>query len=126
MLAEKPDDTAANLVVGKYYWFAQGEWAKGTPLVLKGDDEALKKMAAAEQAAPTAALERVALADQWWDVGAGKGMNQRAARQRAAYWYQKAMPDLSGFTKTRVEHRLDELEQQGITPPKEKEEAAKE
>ena len=33
-----------------------------------------------------------------------------SCRNRAAYWYRKALPKLKGLSRTTVEKRLDELE----------------
>jgi hypothetical protein len=36
---------------------------------------------------------------------------QRSARQRALYWYEAALPRLSGLTKERVARAIDTLKQ---------------
>ncbi len=112
-LEKDPDDPQANLVRGSYMCFAKDDWTGGLPFLAKGSDPALKSLAQAELAAPQQATERVALADKWWDAAeaAGDDDTRERYRARAGYWYQKAKPDVTGLTKTKVQKRLDELNQ---------------
>ena len=50
-LKTNPTDPEANLVVGKYHCFVKDEWEKGLPMLLKGNDAALKELATAEKGA---------------------------------------------------------------------------
>ncbi len=110
-LTETPDDPAANLTVGSYYCYYQGNWTKGLPLLAKGSDSSLKALAAREVAWPAKAEDQMALADGWWDQAQNaEGFAKLAAWRHAGNWYAKCQARLpSGLAKVKVEKRLDEL-----------------
>lgn len=95
-LKEKPDDAEANLIVGKYQCLNKDNWDKGLPMLAKGSDQKLKRLADKDQNAPTTPKEQVRLGDEWWAVSKG----------RAKYWYERALPGLTGFEKDRVKKRV--------------------
>jgi len=114
-LAADPANPQANLALGKYYCFFKREprWTQGLPLLAKGDDAVLKALAEAEAgvSAASEAAEKVELADQWHEASNSVDKEIREqVRARAAYWYKQALGDLSGFTKTRVEKLLEEID----------------
>lgn len=110
-LAKKPTDAAANSVVGRYRCFAQGDWERGLPYLAQGDDARLKAQAEKDAAAPKAAADQVAVADGWSDLAAKQEGAAKWQMQRRAYsWYKRALPGLTGLTKTKVEKRMEELE----------------
>jgi serine/threonine protein kinase/Leucine-rich repeat (LRR) protein len=111
MLVEKPDDPAANLAMGRYLCFAVGDWEQGLPMLAKGDDATLKELAAKGLANPTEGAVQSGLGDDWWNAAeAAKGKAKTDLQQGAAYWYSKAVANLTGLAKTRVEKRLKDLE----------------
>ena len=68
-LETAPDDPEACLVVGRWSCFRQDDWDAGLKLLAKGSDAALKSLAAKElESKPSAAAERVARGDAWWDM----------------------------------------------------------
>ena len=71
VLADKPDDPAANLAEGRFLCFWKGDWAAGLPKLAAGSSTSLKVLAARELAANPTAEIRAELADQWWTL-AGK------------------------------------------------------
>jgi hypothetical protein len=104
-------DPAANLVAGKYYCFLKDDWETGLPLLAQAGDDPLRTAAARDQANPTTATAKVETADAWYDLAAGQEAAVRPIIQlRALYWYEKAIGQLSGLAKTRVEKRIAELE----------------
>jgi hypothetical protein len=111
ILAEHPDDPAANMVLGKYMAFGKHNWDRGLSLLAKGDNETLKALADAEKTTPASAAQMAVLGDQWWDAAAtGHFVDiQRFMQARAAFWYRRALPELSGLTKTRTQRRLTEF-----------------
>lgn len=115
ILAQEPDNPAANLAQGKYYCFVKDTpeaWQKGVPMLAKGSDPKLKALAQAELAAePKAeAGELFNLAEQWYEVArAADETSVRACRRRALYWYEKALPHLQGFKQKKAKLRVDEL-----------------
>src|SRR5262249_9040848 len=97
----------ANLTMGRYYCLAKGNWARGLPLLALGADADLKELARRDLAAPVKAAERAALGDGWWDQAErAQEPAKSALRQRAAYWYQQAVPELAGADKERSARRL--------------------
>jgi len=109
-LISQPDDPAANLAAGMHYCFTKHDFRRGLPMLRKGDDPVLAGLAEAEATVPTKAAEMVALADGWYEASARVAPSDRPALlKRAAYWYNKALPGLSGMTQARVNRRLDEI-----------------
>jgi hypothetical protein len=110
VLAEDPEDPAANLTSGMYHCFVRKDWESGLPLLAKGKDAKLRKLAEAELARPVEQpIKKVELGDGWWEAGAPDEEYPRQHFQsRAVFWYKAALPDLTGFTRTRVEGRLKE------------------
>ena len=96
--------------MGKYECFFKGDWEKGVSNLALGKDDNLKAVAAMELKRPASSTEQAKLGDDWWDLAEKQeGVTRLQMQQRAAYWYQKAMPGLSGLTKAKVEKRLGQL-----------------
>jgi hypothetical protein len=109
-LADHPDDPQFNLVVGKYYCFGKRNWDRGLPLLAKGGQATLKTLAEAEKTDPASAAQMLALGDQWYEAARAVTPDiRRFVQARAAYWYQRALPELSGLTKAKTEQRLAEM-----------------
>ncbi|MHB8968921.1 MAG: DUF1559 family PulG-like putative transporter [Pirellulaceae bacterium] len=106
------DDPNAHLRVGRYYCFTKGEWEKGLPLLAKGSDSRLKQLAEEELRNPTVPEDQLRLADGWWELGVQDSARQKPLQQRAAFWYERALPALSsGLWRAKVEMRLKEFHQ---------------
>ena len=111
-LADDPNDAAANLAVGRYQCLVKGDWLIGLPYLVKGNDEALRSLAQWELTQPLQATEQVKLADAWWDLaelrqGAKDNSEEKALRDRAAYWYRLAMPGLRGISLAKAQKRSE-------------------
>jgi hypothetical protein len=105
-------DAASNLAAGHFYCFGKADFDRGLPLLAKGSDDKLKNVAAADLANPTEAARQVALGDGWYDWAESQAARVKAQAQgRAAFWYRKAQPRLSGLAKIAVDKRLAQLEQ---------------
>jgi len=75
-----------------------------------GSDPALKELAAKDVQGTDSAEEQVKLGDGWWELaGKEEGRAKKSMGVRAAFWYKRALPQLSGLTKGKVEKRLEEL-----------------
>lgn len=110
VLAEDPADAAANLTAGRYYCFDSGNWEKGLPMLAKGNDPVLLKLAERDLATPEDPATQVELADGWWELAEKQpSLIKPAMQARAAYWYSRAVPALAGLDKTRVEKRLEAM-----------------
>ncbi len=123
-LSANPDDPAANLTVGRWYCFSRDDWAKGLPLLVKGDDVELAEVAEKEMDAPTDPSAQVALADGWYGQAEKEnGELKSAIQSRAKFWYNQAFPSLEGLEKVKVKKRLEaiaEAETAGPEPKKPK------
>jgi hypothetical protein len=109
-LGEKPTDAAANLAVGKFRCFVKGDWENGVSMLALGSDPMLSALARLELAGPASATEEYKLGEGWFKLSElQNGVEKKRLQQRAAYWYEKALPDLSGLAKAVVEGRLRSL-----------------
>ena len=104
-------DPEANLVVGKYRCFQQGEWDKeGLWGLIKGSDVALKELATAEMRKPKSPEEQKKLGDGWWDLaGNTAGLVWKGSQQRAIFWYKKAVA-ADPSMKTDLEQKIATVE----------------
>lgn len=106
-LKEQPNDPDANLEVGKFHCFLQGDWAKGLPLLALGSDLKLKMLARLDLASPTGLAEQVELGDRWFELSEqSRGAAVTQLRRRVGYWYGAAFPSLSGLEKSRIQKRI--------------------
>lgn len=108
-LAANPDDSEANLLLGRQLAFVRGDWERGLPHLTKVADAALKAAAQVDLQGAKEAPAQVTVADGWWNLATPEHKDKAALRQRAAHWYMQAMPNLTGLEKTKVEKRLDEM-----------------
>jgi hypothetical protein len=117
-LDETPTDLEANLTVGKYKCFAKGDWDGGLPMLALSNDTELKSLAKQELDGAASSSEQAKLGDGWWSLAEKKdGRAKRQIQGRAAYWYRKALPGLSGLAKDKVEKRLKSSDTQRSGSP---------
>jgi WD40 repeat protein len=87
----------------------RGQWAKGLPLLAKGKDDQLKALAVKDLGHPKAAKKQVEVGDGWWSLSEKeKPPMQWRLQERAAHWYEQALPDLSGLSAVRLKKRIEE------------------
>ncbi len=108
-LESAPQDPEANRIVGHYLCLSKRDWEHGLPLLGLGDDEALKKIAGQELQEGKTTADMVALGDAWDSLARGNRQNA-TMKERSDYWCRKALPQLTGVAKMKVEKRL------GLTP----------
>ena len=89
----------------------KNDWNGGLPLFARGSDANLKAVAESELAGPpTAVNEIVKLAERWAAVAESLDVHlHRAANERALFWYARALPQTSGFTRTKLTRAMQEL-----------------
>ncbi len=110
VLKQKPDDPDANLTVGKFECFWKNDWDAGLPRLAKSGNANLQGAAKKDLANPDDATEQVHVGDGWWKIAEAEAEPpQNRIKQRAASWYHRALPSLSGLPKAKIESRLDEL-----------------
>jgi hypothetical protein len=106
VLAQDPENAKANLDLGIYTALVKNDWRRGLPLLAKGSSPTLRAVAEADNSLGTspAPADLVKLAEQWRKAaGAVDASLQAAVLRRALYWYQTALPQLTGITNTTVE-----------------------
>jgi len=118
-LENDPANPTANQAAGEYYCFVKKDWTKGVPMLALGTDAAFKslairelKLSAALRGQNIAAFpsEQAELGDAWWDLGEKHDEDMKGRlRSRAAYWYRRASPNLSGLVKQKCEKRLEQI-----------------
>lgn len=111
---------AAERAVGSYLCFVLGEFDRGLPHLVRSGDSPLGELASRDVSAPTAAAERIALADAWkdWGVSRDDEATRRRALGRAVHWYGAALAELAGGLDARyVEAQLEELRPRAWTAP---------
>ncbi|HEV7223627.1 MAG TPA: NPCBM/NEW2 domain-containing protein, partial [Pirellulales bacterium] len=110
-LAADENDPEANLAAGKFYCFVKQQWDQGLAYLARGSDPALKALAERDLAKPGSAEDQKSLAEDWWEFATTeKGPARAAIVNRAAFWYRRTLPFLSGLEKETVEKRLGELD----------------
>lgn len=68
-LSANPGDADVCIEVGKFYSFRADDWRKGLPLLARGSDAALARLAVAELNAGKGAESVISVADGWWTWG---------------------------------------------------------
>jgi hypothetical protein len=95
------------LAVGTYWCLAKGDWSRGLPALARGSDANLKAAAAKELDVPTSPAGQVEVAELWAKLADTNVAGYKASLQsHAKEWYQKALPQLSGLEKAKIEKRL--------------------
>jgi hypothetical protein len=115
-LDEHPLDADANLAVGHYRSFMKADWDHGVPMLALGSNPKLKELATAELDADAELDatkrpdEQLKLGDAWWNYASTlESATRDRVESRALVWYAKALPQLSGLQKLRVEKLLQEV-----------------
>lgn len=108
-LSTRPDDPGANLEVGQYECFVRGRWETGLPLLSKGSDDELRVLAARDLSNPDLAQDAAGLGDAWRERADKTPGSKKRMRERAVYWYEKALPLAAGLLKIKLEKLLNEL-----------------
>jgi hypothetical protein len=110
-LAKSPDDPEACAALGKFRCFHAGDWARGLPLLAKGNETALAKLAGRDLASPTDGKAQMELGDGWRELAksAGGTRQELEVNERAAYWYGRARESLGGLDAAKVTQSLNEL-----------------
>ena len=101
-LESSPTDPDANLLVGKYDCFAKCDWAHGLPMLALGNEPTLKSLGEQEVKGVASSEEQAHLGDAWWNCGRSRQRSgEKVDGERAAYWYQSALPRFRGCRRIR-------------------------
>jgi hypothetical protein len=109
------------LAIGRFLCLFKGDWTAGLPTLASGTAGPVQQLAGTELTGPTEAADQLELADQWWDLSQTlTGIEARRMRRRAAGWYERAAPRLTGISaakaKKRIETAAEEFEAYSIAP----------
>ena len=111
ILRQNPTHPDSNLIVGKYYCFSKQQWERGIPLLALGSDKQLQTLGLLELADSP---DFLAIGDSWWDYSETvENEHQKAIRAHVAGCYKKALPNVSGVNKAKLEKRLTSIEGDG-------------
>ncbi len=109
-LQADPADAGANFAIGKFKATVTGNWEAAIPLLLLGADPQWRAAAEFERDGPGNPQGQVQAGDAWWALAESiGGRNATSVRQRAAFWYDQALPSLADAEETRVRGRVAEL-----------------
>ncbi len=109
-LAANPEDAAAHLALGQYLCLSKGDWTSGLLHLARSSDGLYKGAAAKDLANPAEAAPQVEAGDAWYDLGEREsGAGRLALRKRASLWYERAVLNLTGLTKLKVEKRIADI-----------------
>jgi hypothetical protein len=118
-LAKNPEDSGANLEMGKFLCYVKGSWDLGLRFLIKGSDPALKSLAERELSNPVQASERAALGDGWFDL-AEKDKSPLRKSQLLAHAktiYESAVPEVTALLRAKIEKRLESMNQGAPAAP---------
>ena len=110
-------DTEAQLELGNYFAFQKKRWEKGLPYFAKSAGK-IAAVAQQDLKDPKDTADQLALADTWWDLaGTEKDTAKLAIQMRAMFWYDKALPSLSGINRTKAMKRIDVVQANLVGTP---------
>lgn len=112
-LDANPDDPEANETLGKFLCFERNQWADGLKHLAKSGDQQLQSLAVADMKGAASGAQAAVLGDAWYTLGesADSAQDKAGYQSRAAFWYTRAVADLKGFAKSRIEKRLGEMQE---------------
>ena len=111
-----PADPDVNLEAGRALCLKADRWTEGVPLLAKGSDAGLARVATLEAADPKTPADLIRLADGWWDWADGQKLPWKIpAQTHAAVLYGRVVNELQGLDKARVEKRLAAVAELGGT-----------
>ena len=105
-----PDDGGANEVLGRYLCFAVGDWESGLPFLAKAADAELASLAKDDLQALVGPVEQARVGERWATFSLKVAPDAKdASQERAVYWLERALPQLSGFKKEQTTKQLASL-----------------
>jgi hypothetical protein len=108
-LKDNPEDAQANQAVGAFLCFWKHDWDRGLPLLGKAGEPALAEAARKDLAQPSDPAEQAALGEAWIELAKAHPDLRGGMHRRAYHWSARALPDLGGKEKEKVEKRVVEL-----------------
>jgi hypothetical protein len=110
LLETKPDDAEANAAVGRFLCLFKEAWDRGLPMLARGSDAALKKLAELELSKPSDSAAQASLGEAWATQAERElGNAKPRLRARASMWLERAIPGLTGPARVSAEKKLASL-----------------
>jgi hypothetical protein len=119
-LEADPVNAAANSAVGRFYCFVKGDWATGVPMLALGGKDKLEALARVEIAKDElSADDRVAAGDTLWKLASDPEHERYVdvLKERARFHYRKALADVDGLVKDKIEKRIKVVEKVNTDTP---------
>ncbi|HEV8292712.1 MAG TPA: hypothetical protein VGP94_12350, partial [Tepidisphaeraceae bacterium] len=114
ILKRDAEDAEACARVGRYLCLYKGDWISGLPLLAKGADSALKKLAQDDLAAGDG-HKRLAIGDGWWELSVNQTwLAKKNLQARAVFCYRQVVGELNGIHRSIVEKRIEMVELAGL------------
>lgn len=102
------------LAIGRFLCLFKGDWNAGLPTLASGAEGPLQQIAGTELTGPTDPADQLVLADEWWELSQTlTGIEARRMRQRAAGWYERARPRLTGLSAAKAHRRIETAAEEG-------------
>ncbi|MFL5242128.1 MAG: hypothetical protein ACJ8FY_08465 [Gemmataceae bacterium] len=113
-LKQTPDDTAANLIVGKYLCYFHGKWDEGLPLLAKSADPVIKPVVLKELGKPAKFKDQADLAEDWSALSnKEEGRKQNNVAMHALTWFASADQQAKPEDKSKLAERIKEVKKKG-------------
>jgi hypothetical protein len=114
-LAKDPKDAEASAAYGKYLCLRKGDWDKGLPFLLEGNDAKLKELAVKELRNPSEPADQIDLAEGWMGFAGKQPEPEKTALLMRTYnWFRQARPKVTGL-KTKVDKAMASLPRHYLT-----------
>lgn len=106
LLQQDPNNADASEVVGLFRCLMMQEWEDGLLILARASTPRTRDIASAE----VKNAESITLANMWWEVADDLApIYRQAAVSRSAYFYQLALPDLTGLDRLLAEQRIGKV-----------------
>ena len=111
-LQKNLNDPMAAAAWGRFLSAYKNDWDRGLQVWALGNDP-LADLAREDLATSADPREQVRLADAWWEAAEKESepLPRKWLQARAAHWYRRALPALSGLEQDRAKKRVAESEQ---------------
>ena len=111
ILRQNSDDPHANGIFGKYLATVLEDWNEALPKLSRCGDESWTVAARQDLSQPAGAAEQVAAGDLWWHLATKlPSLEKPPLQRRAAEWYRRALPYLSGASQIQIQKRLNGID----------------
>lgn len=110
-LRTSPGDPQAKYTIGSYLCIFRNDWDKGLPLLAEGSESSWAEASKADIANPVDVPGMVKVADYWWDLANKNTSVKQRVLTRAEFWYNLAVASADGLVKSKIEKRLEKIEQ---------------